>query len=97
MEQAQIASDRDGDAVAVWHQQYFGACEGGGDVLARPISGAGVLGPTTTLSEQPVSPGGEPLCGFHSDAPQIASDADGDVVAVWEFDDFEAVQMSQGP
>ena len=97
LEQAQIASDADGDVIAVWHQQHFGACEGGGDVLARPISRAGVLGETTTLSEQPISPGGEPLCGFHSDAPQIASDADGDAVVVWEFDDFEAVQMSQGP
>ncbi len=66
---AQVASDADGDAVAVWHR-YDGSRY---RVQARTISAAGVLGPTRTLS----------AAGENAFLPQVASDADGDAVAVW--------------
>ena len=95
----QIASDADGDVVAVWRQSFFGACADASMVFARPISKAGVLGPTTGLSTV------GPLCAFHSFDPQIASDADGDVVAAWEFEGFlnfevgfvQGIRTSHGP
>ena len=65
----QIASDADGDAVAVW-SRFDGSTY---RVQARTISAAGVLGPIRTLS----------AAGQYANRPQIASDADGDAVAVW--------------
>jgi hypothetical protein len=68
----QIASDADGDTVAVW-ESFAGDGSVGGPVQARTLSVAGVLGPIRTLS-----------AGGENTAPQIASDADGDAVAVWQ-------------
>ena len=88
-----IASDADGDAVVVWSQLYFGACAGASDVIARPISKAGVLGPPRRSQCR----SSVHRLGFDA---QIASDADGDVVAVWEFEgnsDNSGIRMSHGP
>ena len=116
----QIASDADGDAVAVWQRS-----DDSGDwrVQARTISAAGVLGPVRTLSAAGKSGESSPdrkrrrrrrgcglaaldysspsrvqarsisaagalgpvrtLSAANADSPQIASDADGDAVAVW--------------
>ena len=89
-----IAIDADGDAVVIWSQFYFGACAGASDVIAVPISKAGVLGPRSTLS------GVGPLCTWLGYNAQIASDADGDVVAVWDFEgnsDNSGIRISHGP
>ena len=64
----QIASDADGDAVAVWPRSDGSNYR----VQARTISAAGVLGPTRTLS-----------AAGQDASPPVASDADGDAVAVW--------------
>jgi hypothetical protein len=68
----QIASDADGDAVAVWSR--YGPARKGRRIKARKISAGGALGPVRTLSATGPKLRGE---------PQIASDADGDAVAVW--------------
>ena len=69
-EYPQIASDADGDAVAVWRRWDYSSPA---RIQARSISAAGALGPVRTLS----------AAVYHADSPQIASDADGDAVAVW--------------
>jgi hypothetical protein len=64
-----IASDAQGDAVAVWRS-------GSGSnawISARTISAAGVLGPIQTLSD-PAQHGN----------PEVASDTDGDSIVVWQ-------------
>jgi hypothetical protein len=72
----QIASDADGDAIAVWRRFDGGEHR----VQARTISAAGVLGPVRHLS----AAGPPPTNIFGStDPPQVATDADGDAVAVW--------------
>ena len=67
---AQIASDTTGDAVAVW-QRFDGT---NWRVQARTISRSGALGPILTLS----------AAGEDAHGAQVASDADGDAVAVWQ-------------
>ena len=87
--QYQVASDADGDAVAVWSRRSPKF-----HVYARAISAAGALGPTTTLSADGLDD------NFWDPAPEIASDADGSVVAVWrQFEqlDDQVIQASQGP
>lgn len=81
----QVASDADGDAVAVWYRSDGLTRR----VQARTISAAGVLGPTRNLSP----------AGQEAFNPQIASDADGNVVAVWYRYDRSTsiVQASRGP
>ena len=76
----QVASDADGDAVAVWDARGLGLPEPYScypRVQARTISAAGVLGPVKTLS----------AAGQWAIDPQIATDADGDAVAVWSRSD----------
>ena len=65
----EIATDADGDAVAVWRRS-----DGSNQrVQARTISATGALGPIRTLS----------AAGQNGESYQIATDADGDAVAVW--------------
>ena len=65
----QVAVDADGDALVVWQRPW-----GNGYIVqARSISSAGVLGPVETLS----------VAGQWDDDPQVATDADGDSVVVW--------------
>jgi hypothetical protein len=65
----QIASDADGDAIVVWDRR--------GAIYARTISAAGVVGPSKILSRA------EQFAGHFPQSPQVASDAQGDAVAVW--------------
>jgi hypothetical protein len=69
---AGIASAANGDAIAIW-RRFDSATSN--RVQARTISAAGALGPIQTLS----------AAGESDFPPQIASDADGDAVAVWGF------------
>jgi hypothetical protein len=69
----QIASDADGDAVAVWY--HAGPNYSSYHVQVRMISAAGALGPLKTIS----------AASTPSFAPQIASDATGNAIAVWSL------------
>jgi hypothetical protein len=77
-ERPQVAMDPAGNAVAVWGR-YDGTaqCAGGNGcsrIQARTRSAAGVLGAVQTLSAP----------GQHATVPDVAVNADGDAVAVWE-------------
>lgn len=75
-----VAVDAGGDAVVVWaRKDGSGPCGSGGCVRiqARARSAAGVLGPVLTLS-----PPGQNAHEF-----DVALDADGDAVAVWNRSD----------
>jgi hypothetical protein len=73
---AQVASDMEGDALAVWER-----LDGGLRIQARARSAAGTLGPLQTLS----------AAGQNALDPQVAIDADGDAVVVWRRLDEGAV------
>jgi hypothetical protein len=76
----QVAVDAAGDAVVVWaRKDGSGPCGSGGCVRiqARARSAGGVLGPVLTLS-----PAGQNSHDF-----DVAIDADGDAVAVWNRSD----------
>jgi hypothetical protein len=66
----QIAVNAGGNAVVVW-QRSDGANT---RIQARALSAAGVLGPVLTLS----------AAGRNASNPQVAVDADGNAVAVWQ-------------
>jgi hypothetical protein len=85
----QVASDADGERVAVW--EVLGTSPP--RVQARTVSAAGVLGPIQTLSTS----ASEPERGGVN--PQIASDADGDAIAVWKtlVPTGVGIQASRGP
>ena len=89
-----IASDGDGGAVAVSSVGTFvGSCDNA-VVTAHAISKADVVGPQTTLADV-----GE-QCRFDARVPQIASDADGDVVVVFEPSGVgigNAIRLVHGP
>ncbi|MDQ3991791.1 MAG: hypothetical protein M3245_05725 [Actinomycetota bacterium] len=66
----QVAVDQDGDAVIVW-EGFDGT---NSRIQARRRSAAGALSPVRTLS----------AAGQNAFDPQVAVDADGDAVIVWE-------------
>jgi hypothetical protein len=68
---AEVAVDPDGDAVAVW-QRFDGA---NFRVQARGRTKTGVLQPVQTLS----------AAGYNAGDPDVAVDADGDAVVVWQY------------
>ena len=82
----QVATDADGDSIAVWKRQQD---NGKYVVQTRTISDTSALGETKTLSNG----------GVESSDPQVATDADGDSVITWTRDDgsstrIQAVTMS---
>ena len=79
---AQVASDARGDAVVVWSQ--FDSKESTRTIKARRISAKGTVGRVMTLSS----------AQEYGLLPQVASDARGDTVVVWEGDGAEARQIS---
>jgi hypothetical protein len=81
--QPQIASDADGDAVAVWTQFTSPTT-----VRSREISSAGVTGPVQKLG----TTGSDYLVG-----PQVATDNDNDSIAVWVNDFPQRVMAAQEP
>ena len=85
MSRRQIASDGDGDAVAVW---YRGCCAVA-QLEARTISAAGVLGATQSLSS----------AGQWAGGSQIASNVAADAAPVWSCSDGSTnrIQASQRP
>lgn len=85
---SRVASDADGDAVAVWYGS--GPDLAGWRVESRQISAAGALGPVQILEA-----GGQHIV----DEPRIASNPDGNAVAVWSRFDGESrrVRGSLGP
>jgi hypothetical protein len=79
---AEVASDAGGEAVVLWSQ--FNSQVSNRSIKARRISAKGAVGRVMTLS----SPNDYGLL------PQVASDARGDTVVVWEGDGAEARQIS---
>jgi hypothetical protein len=78
----EVASDARGDAVVVWSQ--FGSKESNRTIRARRISAKGRVGRV-----MPVSSAQE-----YGVLPEVASDARGDTVVVWEGNGAEARQIS---
>src|SRR4051794_25057736 len=78
----QVASDAHGDAVVVWSQ--FDSKESIRRIKARRISAKGPVGRVMTLSS----------AQEYGLLPQVASDARGDTIVVWEGDGAEARQIS---
>jgi hypothetical protein len=68
----QVASDSDGDAIAVW-RRLDNAAHPRYRIQARTIPAAGALGAIQDLS----------AAGRDAAAAQVATDADGDSIAVW--------------
>jgi hypothetical protein len=65
-----VAIDADGDALIVWRRHDGAHIR----VQARALSKTGVLGPVQSLS----------AAGRSADNPEVAMDADGDAIAVWQ-------------
>lgn len=78
----QVASDASGDAMVVWSQ--FNSKESGRSIKAQGISATGAVRRGLTLS--PARDNGV--------LPQVASDARGDTIVVWEGAGAQARQIS---
>jgi hypothetical protein len=78
----EIASDAHGDAVVVWSQ--FDPKESNRTIKARRISARGAVGRLMTISSSQE----------YGLLPEVASDARGDTVVVWEGNGAEARQIS---
>lgn len=80
VEYSQVAVDASGNSVFVWQRLAATTeCSGGPwmRIQTRARSAAGVLSPIQTLS----------ACGAHASLPQVAVDANGNAVFVWQRSD----------
>jgi hypothetical protein len=76
----QVAADDAGDAISVWYRDDGSNLR----VQARTVSATGVLGTVKTLSP----------AGRNADTAQVATDANGDSIAVWRGTGIQARTIS---
>jgi hypothetical protein len=82
---AQVVADREGEAVAVWSEQFVDASR----IRARVRAVGGAWGEVVTLHTVAACVQGARLAcrGFPAGAPRLAMSATGDAVVVWQQSD----------